>query len=63
MSPWDEHGNEANGVCMNCGAAMAENPMSPWCADCTPAEIDCCGSARATGGAYHASACPEAEQA
>jgi hypothetical protein len=32
--PHDEHGNEATGICMNCGAAMVENPMYPWCIDC-----------------------------
>jgi hypothetical protein len=36
--PRDEHGNEATGVCMNCGAAMVENPMFPWCKDCEDLE-------------------------
>lgn len=36
----DEHGNEANGVCMNCGAAMVENRMHPWCNDCDEKEDD-----------------------
>jgi len=39
-TPHDEHGNEATGVCMNCGAAMVENPNHPWCSECDSDEDD-----------------------
>lgn len=38
--PHDEHGNEATGVYMNCGAAMVENPQWPWCINCEVIDDD-----------------------